>query len=53
MRADYTNTSTFDNRVALVTGAAGNIGFATCDVRTSCEFYQTCALIGMCGGHKF
>ena len=30
MKTDYTNTSTFDNRVALVTGAAGNIGFATC-----------------------
>jgi len=29
-KTDYTNTSTFDNRVALVTGAAGNIGFATC-----------------------
>lgn len=27
---DYTNVCSFDNRVALVTGAAGNIGYAVC-----------------------
>ena len=27
---DYSNLCSFDNRVALVTGAAGNIGHAVC-----------------------
>ena len=31
MKTDYTNTSTFDNRVALVTGAARDIVFLAAD----------------------
>lgn len=27
---DYSNLCSFENRVALVTGAAGNIGYAVC-----------------------
>lgn len=30
VKTDYSNIATFGNRVALVTGAAGNIGFAVC-----------------------